>query len=29
MGDYLAKPITEKNSQDDSNEKLAYGSCSM
>lgn len=29
MGDYLAKPVTDKNSQDDFNEKLAYGSCSM
>jgi protein phosphatase 1G len=29
MGDYLTKPITEKNSQDGNNEKMAYGSCSM
>jgi len=29
MGDYLAKPVTEKNSKDDSNDKMAYGSCSM
>ena len=29
MGDYLTKPITEKNAQDGANEKMSYGSCSM
>ena len=29
MGDYLAKPVTEKNSLDDGNDRMAYGSCSM
>ena len=29
MGDYLTKPITEKNSTDGFDERIAYGACSM
>ena len=29
MGDFLTKPITEKNATDDKNDKLMYGACSM
>ena len=29
MGDFLTKPIMEKNAQDGKNDKLMYGACSM
>ena len=29
MGDYLTKPITEKNSTDGFDDRIAYGACSM
>lgn len=29
MGDFLTKPITEKNAKDDKNHRLMYGACSM
>ena len=29
MGDFLTKPITEKNATDGKNEKYKYGGCSM
>lgn len=29
MGDYLTKPITEKNAEDGQNDLYAYGACSM
>ena len=29
MGDFLTKPVTEKNSLDGKNDRLMYGSCSM
>ena len=29
MGDFLTKPITEKNARDDKNHRLMYGACSM
>ena len=29
MGDFLTKPITEKNAQDGKNNRFIYGACSM
>ena len=29
MGDFLTKPITEKNATDGKNERFLYGACSM
>jgi hypothetical protein len=29
MGDYLTKPVTEKNATDGKNDVYAYGACSM
>ena len=29
MGDFLTRPITEKNSSDGKNEKMKFGACSM
>ena len=29
MGDFLTKPITEKNATDDKNLKMKFGACSM
>jgi hypothetical protein len=29
MGDFLTKPVTEKNTSDGKNDKFIYGACSM
>jgi hypothetical protein len=29
MGDFLTKPVTEKNASDGKNDKFIYGACSM
>lgn len=29
MGDFLTKPITEKNAQDGKNDRIMFGACSM
>ena len=29
MGDFLTKPVTEKNAQDGKNDKYMFGACSM